>query len=94
MTAYKAKQDREITKVVLVGDTATGKSCLINSYLYNSYSMYYDPTVLDVYKVVKNVNEQQLSIELHDTSGDEHQGVDRKVQYQGADAFMICVAVR
>ena len=47
---------------------------------------------MDVYKGVKNVNKQQLSIEIHDTSGDEHLGVNRKVQYQGADCFMICVA--
>ena len=47
---------------------------------------------MDVYKGVKNVNKQQLNIEIHDTSGDEHLGVNRKVQYQGADGFMICVA--
>ena len=46
---------------------------------------------MDVYKGVKNVNKQQLNIEIHDTSGDEHLGVNRKVQYQGADVFLICV---
>ena len=79
-------------KLVLCGDTAVGKSCLITNYLHNSFSEDYEPTVLDVYKGVKNVNKQQLSIEIHDTSGDEHLGVNRKVQYQGADCFMICVA--
>ena len=78
--------------MVLCGDTAVGKSCLITNYLHNSFSEDYEPTVLDVYKGVKNVNKQQLSIEIHDTSGDEHLGVNRKVQYQGADCFMICVA--
>ena len=61
--------------------------------MHNSFSEDYEPTVLDVYKGVKNVNKQQLSIEIHDTSGDEHLGVNRKVQYQGADCFMVCVAV-
>ena len=42
-------------KLVLVGDTAVGKSCLVTNYLYNSYEEDYEPTVLDVYKGVKNV---------------------------------------
>ena len=33
-----------------------------------------------------------MEVEIHDTSGDDHLGVNRKVQYNGADCFMICVA--
>ena len=33
-----------------------------------------------------------VKIEIHDTSGDDHIGSDRKVVYSGADVFMICVA--
>lgn len=33
-----------------------------------------------------------MEITIHDTSGDEHLGVNRKVQYKEADVFMICVA--
>lgn len=66
-------------KLVLTGDTATGKSCLITNYLNNSFSDDYEPTVLDVYKGIKNVKKKQIEIEIHDTSGDEHLGVNRKV---------------
>ena len=31
-------------------------------------------------------------IEIHDTSGDEHLGCNRKVSIDGADLFMICIA--
>ena len=79
-------------KLVLVGDTSVGKSCMVTNYLHNSYSDDYEPTVLDVYKGVKNVAQHQLSIEIHDTSGDEHLGVNRRIQYGGADVFMICAA--
>ena len=79
-------------KVVLCGDTSVGKSCLITNYLNNSFSEEYEPTVLDVYRGVKNVKKIQLEIEIHDTSGDEHLGVNRKVQYKDADCFMVCVA--
>ena len=79
-------------KIVLCGDTSVGKSCLITNYLHNSFSEDYEPTVLDVYKGIKNVEKKQCEIEIHDTSGDEHLGVNRKVQYKDADCFMICVA--
>ena len=79
-------------KLVLVGDTSVGKSCLITNYLHNSFTEDYEPTVLDVYRGIKAVKKYQLNIEIHDTSGDEHLGVNRKVQYRGADCFMICVA--
>ena len=49
--------------------------------------------MLDVYKGTKNVKGKQIEIEIHDTSGDEQLGVNRKTQYQGGDVFMICVAV-
>ena len=42
-------------KIVLVGDTTVGKSCLIRNYLDNTYSDEYEPTVLDVYKGIKSV---------------------------------------
>ena len=31
-------------------------------------------------------------VEIHDTSGDEHLGINRKASIHGADVFMICVA--
>ena len=79
-------------KLVLVGDTSVGKSALITNYLYNLFNDEYEPTVLNVYKGVKNVGGKKVDIEIHDTSGDDHLGVNRKVQYQDADCFMICVA--
>ena len=63
---------------MLVGDTAVGKSCLIVNYLRNEFSEEYEPTVLDVYRGTKNVDQKQIELEIHDTSGDEHLGVNRK----------------
>ena len=42
-------------KVVLVGDTAVGKTALITNYLHNKFVENYEPTVLDVFKGVKLV---------------------------------------
>lgn len=68
-------------KLVLVGDTSVGKSALITNYLYNTFTEVYEPTVLDVYEGVKNVAKKQVNLEIHDTSGDEHLGTNRQVQY-------------
>ena len=66
-----------VFKYIVVGDSSVGKSCLIRNYLENSFSEDYEPTVLDVYRGTKNVKRRQLDIEIHDTSGDEHLGVNR-----------------
>ena len=82
---------QQTIKLVLTGDTAVGKSSLINAYLSNSFTEDQEPTVLDVYKGCKQVQKKNIEIEIHDTSGDEHLGVNRKAQYKDADVFMICV---
>ena len=66
--------------MVLVGDTAVGKSCMITNYLFNVFNENdYEPTVLDVYRGVKNILKKQVEVEIQDTSGDEHLGINRKI---------------
>ena len=64
---------------MLVGNTSVGKSCLIHNYLHNEFSEDYEPTVLDVYRGTKNVNNKQVEIEIHDTSGDDNLGINRRI---------------
>lgn len=75
---------------MLVGDTAVGKSCLIENYLHNAFSDDYEPTVLDIYRGPKNINKEMVELEIHDTSGDEHVAQNRKVVYKDADLFLLC----
>ena len=64
-------RQRQRTKIVLVGDTLAGKTCLISSYLNNAYEDHYKPTVLDVYAGVKPVDRVPMNLEIHDTTGDD-----------------------
>ena len=41
--------DVKSVKLVMIGDTAVGKSCLVYNYLYQKFSDDYEPNVLDVY---------------------------------------------
>ena len=74
----------------MVGDCASGKSCLIEMYLHNAFSDDYEPTVLDIYRDTKNINKEMVELEIHDTSGDEHIASNRKVVYKEADLFLLC----
>ena len=67
---------REI-KIVLVGDTAVGKSALIRNYLHNDFSNNYEPTVLDVFRGSKMFGQRELKLEIHDTSGADELEVNR-----------------
>ena len=83
--------DKKFCKIVLCGDTAVGKTCLIENYLHNAFSDDYEPTVLDVYRGPKNIDKEMVELEIHDTSADHHVASNhRKVVYKDADLFLIC----
>ena len=64
--------------VILVGDTAVGKTSLITNYLNNTFSEEYNPGCYGDYQGTKNVNGNQVNLTIQDTSGDEHLGVNRR----------------
>ena len=74
-----------------MGDTAAGKSSMITQYLQNSFEESYEPTVLDVYKGSKKVNDRLIQLKIYDTSGDEHMATQRSETYRHADIVMLCV---
>ena len=80
-------------KLCITGDTVVGKTCLIHNYMYNIfYDDVLEPFVLDVYRGKKKVGSKMIDVEIHDCGGDDHFGINRRVQYADADVFMICVA--
>ena len=79
-------------KIVLVGDTAVGKSALITNYMTETFDDKYEPSVLDVFKGSMTYKQQELGLEIHDTSGDEHLGTNRQISYNRTDCFMLCVS--
>lgn len=58
-------------KILIMGDGGVGKSCLVNRFVGNGFPDEYDATIFDKYRHDINVDGQRITVELHDTAGQE-----------------------
>ena len=80
-------------KVVVVGDGAVGKTCLLWAYAKNEIPPDYVPTVFDNYVVKLQVNGQDVNLQLWDTAGQEDLENIRVLSYTNTDVFLVCFSV-
>jgi len=59
------------SKLVVIGDGAVGKTCLLISYAKKEFPKDYIPTVFDNYVVNLTANQQNIELGLWDTAGQE-----------------------
>eukprot|EP01089_Gocevia_fonbrunei_P013817 TRINITY_DN362_c0_g3_i1.p1 TRINITY_DN362_c0_g3~~TRINITY_DN362_c0_g3_i1.p1 ORF type:complete len:199 (+),score=41.08 TRINITY_DN362_c0_g3_i1:88-684(+) len=80
-------------KLVVVGDGAVGKTCLLISYANNRFPEEYVPTVFDNYVVNLTAGDDTIELGLWDTAGQEEYDRLRPLSYANANVFLICFSV-
>ena len=80
-------------KVVVVGDGAVGKTCLLWAYSRQEIPPDYVPTVFDNYVVKLQVNNQDVNLQLWDTAGQEDLENIRVLSYTNTEVFLVCFSV-
>jgi len=80
-------------KLVVIGDGAVGKTCLLISYANNRFPEDYIPTVFDNYVVNLTAGDQTIELGLCDTAGQEEYDRLRPLSYANANVFLVCFSV-
>ena len=77
-------------KIVLLGDTAVGKSCLTVRFIRNKYSEFQEPTIGAAF-LAKNIDYQgqNLKLEIWDTAGQERYRSLAPMYYRGAKVAVV-----
>jgi len=83
----------ETIKLVVIGDGAVGKTCLLISYANNRFPEDYIPTVFDNYVVNLTAGDKNIELGLWDTAGQEEYDRLRPLSYANANVFLICFSL-
>jgi Ras-related C3 botulinum toxin substrate 1 len=80
-------------KLVIVGDGAVGKTCLLSVYSSNSFPIEYVPTILDNSSENIMVDGRIINLSLWDTAAQDEYDQRRHLSYPGTSVFIVCFSV-
>eukprot|EP00092_Neocalanus_flemingeri_P025605 GFUD01027760.1.p1 GENE.GFUD01027760.1~~GFUD01027760.1.p1 ORF type:complete len:194 (-),score=61.30 GFUD01027760.1:60-641(-) len=83
-------KDTKTIKVVVVGDGAVGKTAMMMSYMTSKIPTDYQPTVVDTFSVNITVEEEEYTLEIFDTAGQEDFDRIRSQSFPDTDVFLVC----
>lgn len=80
-------------KLVVVGDGACGKSCLLIAFSKDMFPEVYVPTVFETYVTDIEVEGRRVELALWDTAGQEDYNRLRPLSYPDTDVVLMCFSV-
>eukprot|EP00123_Amoebidium_parasiticum_P016351 comp23401_c4_seq1/m.38821 comp23401_c4_seq1/g.38821 ORF comp23401_c4_seq1/g.38821 comp23401_c4_seq1/m.38821 type:complete len:194 (-) comp23401_c4_seq1:218-799(-) len=80
-------------KLVIVGDGACGKTCLLIVFSKDQFPEVYVPTVFENYVADIQVDGKQVELALWDTAGQEDYDRLRPLSYPDTDVILMCFSV-
>merc|ERR1712024_318743 len=86
--SYKMAAIRK--KLVIVGDGACGKTCLLIVFSKDQFTEVYVPTVFENYVADIEVDGKQVELALWDTAGQEDYDRLRPLSYPDTDVILMC----
>ncbi|KAJ5070750.1 gtp-binding protein rho4 [Anaeramoeba ignava] len=85
--------DENRYKLVCVGDGATGKTCMLITFIEKKFPEGYVPTVFENYNAKFEVDGTLYELSIWDTAGQEDYDSLRPLSYPNANIVLICFAV-
>lgn len=80
-------------KLVIVGDGACGKTCLLIVFSQDKFPEVYVPTVFENYVADIEVDAKQIELALWDTAGQEDYDRLRPLSYPDTNVLLICYSI-
>uniref|UniRef100_A0A3B5QEU4 Rho-related GTP-binding protein RhoC-like n=1 Tax=Xiphophorus maculatus TaxID=8083 RepID=A0A3B5QEU4_XIPMA len=80
-------------KLVIVGDGACGKTCLLIVFCKDQFPEVYVPTVFENYIADIEVDGKQVELALWDTAGQEDYDRLRPLSYPDTDVILMCYSI-
>jgi small GTP-binding protein len=80
-------------KIVVVGDGAVGKTCLLVVYAKGEFPTEYVPTVFENYSTSVTRGHDEYDVQLWDTAGQEELESIRCLSYPNTNVVIMCFAV-
>ena len=80
-------------KLVIVGDGACGKTCLLIVFSKDEFPEVYVPTVFENYVADIEVENKQVELALWDTAGQEDYDRLRPLSYPDTDVILMCFSI-
>jgi len=77
-------------KLVVVGDGAVGKTCLLIAFATGEFPTEYVPTVFENYSAKMKINDTAVFLHLWDTAGQEDYDRLRPLSYPDSDVVLLC----